>query len=129
MLLNTLVSFFVAKKAGVQRFIIDARASNRHFLKPPSGPLVTSEGLCHVEFQGAPEDAQSWFVGYKIPTPRWLQAFFALSAVFASDVGYNPKRLAPDRMIFPVPTTLPMDSWAMFFLSRCHGPLHALWKC
>ena len=27
--------FFVAKKAGAQRFVIDARASNRHFLNPP----------------------------------------------------------------------------------------------
>ena len=33
--------FLVAKKAGAQRFIIDARASNRHFLRPPSGPLLT----------------------------------------------------------------------------------------
>ena len=49
--------FFVAKKAGAQRFTIDARASNRHFLKPPSGPLVTKEGLCQVEFQGSQEDA------------------------------------------------------------------------
>ena len=49
--------FFGAKKGGAQRFIIDARASNRHFLNPSSGPLLTGEGLCHVEFQGAPEDA------------------------------------------------------------------------
>ena len=59
---NTLVSFFVAKKAGALRFMLDARASNRHFLRPPSGPLLTGEGLCHVEFQGTPEDAQNWFV-------------------------------------------------------------------
>ena len=25
--------------------------------------LLTGEGVCHVEFQGAPEDAQNWFVG------------------------------------------------------------------
>ena len=28
--------FFVVKKAGAQRFNIDARASSRHFLSPPS---------------------------------------------------------------------------------------------
>ena len=28
--------FFVAKKPGSQRVIVDARASNRHFLRPPS---------------------------------------------------------------------------------------------
>ena len=54
---------FFAKKAGAQRFIIDARASNRHFLRPPSGPLLTGEGLCHVGFQGTPEDAHNLFVG------------------------------------------------------------------
>ena len=56
--------FFVAKKAGAQRFFIDARASNRHFLNPPSGPLLTSEELCHVEFQGAFEDAKIWDCGF-----------------------------------------------------------------
>ena len=25
--------------------------------------IDTGEGLCHVEFQGAPEGAQNWFVG------------------------------------------------------------------
>ena len=46
--------FFVAKKGGAQRFVVDARASNRHIVRPPSGPLLTGEGLCHVEYQGAP---------------------------------------------------------------------------
>ena len=45
-----------------QRFITDARTSNRH-LSPPSEPLLTGEGLCHVKFQGAPDNAQIWFVG------------------------------------------------------------------
>ena len=55
--------FFVARKAGAQRFIKDARASNRHVLNPPCGPVLTGEGLCNLDFQGAPEDAQNWFVG------------------------------------------------------------------
>ena len=52
---------------------------------------------------------------------RWLQAFFALPAVLSSEVGYtrkmvDKKRLGPNSVIFPVPTTLPMGlSWAMFF--------------
>ena len=32
-------------------------------MNPPSGPLVTGDGLCHVEFHGSPEDARNWFVG------------------------------------------------------------------
>ena len=45
--------------------------------------------------------------------------FFALSAVLASEVGYagktiNQRRLDPDSLIYPVPTTLPIGfSWAM----------------
>ena len=58
--MNTLTSFSLA---GAQRFIIDARANNRHLLNPPSGPFLTGEGLCHVEFQRAPEDARNWFLG------------------------------------------------------------------
>ena len=43
--------FFVAKKAGAHRLMADARASNRHFVRPPSGPLLTREAFCFVEFQ------------------------------------------------------------------------------
>ena len=32
---NTFFFFFVAKKAGAQRFIVDARVSNRQYLSPP----------------------------------------------------------------------------------------------
>ena len=51
--------FFFDKKAGAQRFIIDARANHRHFVRP----LLTGEGLCHAEFLGARGDAQNYFVG------------------------------------------------------------------
>ena len=132
-LAGTRWSFFrCQKKAGAQRFIIDARVSNRHILRPPSGPLRTGEGLCHVEFQGAPEDAQNWFVGsgdiknafHQMRIPGWLQAFFALPAVLAPDVGYtgktvDQKRPAPDSLIYAVTTTLPMGFFmGDVFLSR-----------
>ena len=119
--------FFFAKKAGAQWFVVDARVSNRRSLRPPPGPLLTGEGLCHVEFQGAPEDAQNWLVGsadienafHQMGIPWWLQAFFALPAVLASEVGYTGKtidrrRRAPDPLIYPVPATLPM-----VVLGRC----------
>ena len=75
--MNTLGSSFVAKKAGVEMFIIDARTSSRHVLRPPAGQLLSGEGLCHVEFQGALENAQNWFVKnafHQTRIPRWLQA-------------------------------------------------------
>ena len=119
--------FFVATKAGVQRVIFDARASKRHFLNLPSGPLLTGEGLCHIEFQGGPEDAQNWFVGsadiknelHQMRVPERLQSFFAPPAVLASEVGYtgktiNQTRFVPDSWIYLFPATLPMD-----FRRRC----------
>ena len=134
--------FFVAKKAGAKRFFVDARASNRQFVRPPFGPLLTGEGLCHVEFQEAPEDAQNWFVGSAetknvFPSdadPGWLQAFSALPAVLASKVGktgktINQKKLAPDSLICPVPCNTSngflMDD---VFLSGCQGQFHACGK-
>ena len=52
---NTSVSLSLfAEKAGAQSFIIGARAGNRHFQNPPSGPLPTGEGLFHVEVLGTP---------------------------------------------------------------------------
>ena len=72
MLVEDVGLFFFVKEARAQRFIIDARASNLHFLKPSSGPSLTDEGLCHVEFQ-------NWFVGlaniknafHQMRTPGW----------------------------------------------------------
>ena len=45
--------FLVAKKAGGQRFIIDARASNLHFFETSTW-TASCRGLCHVEFHDAP---------------------------------------------------------------------------
>ena len=127
--------FFVAKKAGARRFIPDARASNRSFLSPPSGPLLTAEGLCHVEFQGASEDVSKLVCGFGRYQERVssdahsstvASVFFALPTVLASKVGYTgktveQKRLAPDSLIYLVPTTLPIGCClAMLFCVTDH---------
>ena len=65
----------------------------------PSGPLVAGDGLGHVEFQGAPEDAHNSFVGSadmkiafrQMCIPGWLQAYLILPAVLASEVGHTGK--------------------------------------
>ena len=125
MLLNTFV-FFVMK-SGPQRLIVNARAHNRHFLRPTAEPLLTGDGHCHVEFQATLEDAQNWFVGstdikntfHQMRIPDWLQAFLAHPAVFASEVRCSGKtikrkRVVPDSWTNPVPTRLPVGS-----LGRC----------
>ena len=53
--------FFAARKAGVQRFTIDARASNRFFfVRSPSGPWLAGEQLA---MSGTLEEAHNWSVG------------------------------------------------------------------
>ena len=99
-----------------------------------------ARGLCHGEFQGSPEDAQNWFVGsadiknafHQMRIPGWLQAFFALLAVLASEVGPHrkngrPKTSCPrffDRSCLY--NTSPWVSLGRCFLSTCHGPPLAL---
>ena len=88
-LLNTLVCFFVAKKAGAQRFMVDARASNRHFLRMR---------------------IPSWLQAILA-----LPAVLA-SEVGYTGKSIERKRPVPDSLIYPVPATLPMGfSWAVFF--------------
>ena len=113
--------FFVAMKAGAQRFIVDARASNRYLPKPPSGPLFTSERLCHVEFQGAPEDAQNWFVGSAdIKNAfRQMRAFFALPAVIASEIGYTRKRSTKNVLLPILRYILFLQHFQCVLLRRC----------
>ena len=99
MLLKNVGLSFVAKKAGAQRFIFNARASNQHFFK-------TSPASCSQARDFATSNFRERLVA---PT------------VFASEVGYSGesierKRLVPNSLIYLVPATLPMGfSWAMFF--------------
>ena len=78
-----------------------------------------------MEFQGAPEDAQNWFVGsadiknafHQMLLPGWLQASFAFLAVLASRVGnmgktIMQKRLGPDSLLYLVNTSIAL-------LGRC----------
>ena len=56
------------------------------------------------------EDAQNWVVGsadvknafHQMRIPGWLQAFFALPAVLASQVGYAGKRMSKSDLL-PIP--------------------------
>ena len=79
--------FFVAKKVGLEgSSLMLVQATDIFFLSHPSGPSLTGEGLCHVEFKGALGDARNWFVGsadiknalHHMRIAGWLQAFFAL---------------------------------------------------
>ena len=76
--------FSVAKKAMAQRFIIDARASNRHVFESSIWTVAHRRGLCRVAFHGALEDAENGFAGsadvknafHQMRMPGGVQAFF-----------------------------------------------------
>ena len=74
--------------------------STRHLLRPPSGPLLTSKGLCHV--------GQNWFCWFGRYQERvssdahsWKVAsvffFFAILAFLASEVGNTGKTMNPKK--------------------------------
>ena len=106
--------FLVAKEAVAQREVhYRCSCKQSTFFDHQAGPLPTGEGLCHVEFQGAPEDAQNWIVGsadikkafHQVRIPERLQAFFAQPAVLTSEIGcsgkqISQKQLAPDSLIY-----------------------------
>ena len=117
-----------------------ACGSNRHFKKPPSRPFLTGGGQCHVEFQGALEDAQNWFVGsaniknafHQMRSPWMVTSVLGTPAVLASENGYtgrtvNQQRVAPDFLFFG--RRGGEEEGGGNYSSRCHGPLHALGKC
>ena len=129
-LLKTLVSFSLPRRLGLRGSLLMRVQATDIFFRPPSGPLLTGEGLCHVECQGTPEDAQNWFVGsadvknafHQMRIPGWLQSFFCTSGSprirswLHGEKSIDQKRLAPDSLSCPVPTTLPtVFAWAKCF--------------
>ena len=101
------------------------------FLRPPSGALLTGEGLYHGNFKECLRTVRAGLSVQLISRMRSIKCvsldryrrffFLALPAVLAFEVGYTGKTvdhtcLAPDSLIYPVPTALPTGfSWVMFF--------------
>ena len=135
-----------AKKAAGHHFCACKRASNRYFLSPPYGPLLTGEEFFHVECQGAPEDAQNWFVG----SPDVKNAFHPILRTRFTRCAYLTgckrfctarrsrlrswlfgKTIQPNRTCFRIlDLSCSFNTSNGFFvgdflLSRCHGPLYA----
>ena len=68
----------------------------------PVWTVAHRDGICHVEFHGALEDAQKWCVVsadienafHQMRILGWLQAFFALPAVLGPELGYFGKTIS-----------------------------------
>ena len=119
--------FFVRKKNGKLRLVIDARRANAFFRVPPTGANSSSSTLGNLRI---PKNKKLW-VGqydvkdffYRIGIPAALGSYFGLppisSSMFSKITGVGtPPGLAGARRIFPVLQVLPMGfSWS-FYLAQ-----------
>ena len=125
--------FFVKKKNGRLRLILDCRAVNTRFKKPP--PLALGAGtswaqVCIPEGSTlylAQSDIKDYF--YSLALPHELQSLFCLPAIAKSamqDWGLDLDQVDCDAegWRFPMLRVVPMGwSWAMWVAQRVHTHL------
>ncbi|CAK0871112.1 unnamed protein product, partial [Prorocentrum cordatum] len=107
--------FFVRKKSGKQRMVIDCRRANCWFKRPSTVALATGSALGEL----AVPEGEQLYVGhvdicdafYHFGLPEAFRDYFALPAVKAGDVGLTVlggRSLAPGSRVWPVLAVLPM---------------------
>lgn len=121
--------FFVIKKSGRLRMVLDCRASNAFFKDPPDIALPAGYSFSQLEIP----DGQSMFIAqtdirdyfYSIGMPVSLRPYFALPQL-------DLKKILPDHplclshsgdslLVFPAMKVVPMGwNWAMFIAQRVH---------
>jgi hypothetical protein len=129
--------FFVLKKDGRLRGIVDARRVNERFKVPPSVDLVTAEGLAQVEIPCpdglSAEDFLAWekeldvWIGtsdvadcfWRLRIDALLSSYFGLPGLPARSFGIKEIESGPvgrDTVVYPCLAALPMGfSWSVFF--------------
>ena len=115
--------FFVKKKSGQLRLVIDARPANRVFDLPPGVSLASSESFSKLECGDGEEvyvgtvDVQDCF--HRLKMPDWMRPYFCLPPVRTGDVGISSLdgiELEAWQEIFPCCLCLPMGfTWSLYF--------------
>lgn len=116
--------FFVGKKDGRIRMVIDCRRANCWFHHPDKVHLCTAEALSRIQL----DEGQSLYVStadlkdafYHFELPTELRPFFTMRGVAAGEVGVSESgkiAVTPGQKIYPRLKVLPMG-WS-----------HALWWC
>lgn len=125
---STVTPFFVAKKNGKLRLVLDCRASNQFFRPPPD--IAMSAGYSFAQLELEPEDTmyvaqsdiQDYF--YSIGLPDFLHPFFALPPIRPEWLAEQIQELQGwDHRVacYPQLVVIPMGwSWAMYFAQRIH---------
>ena len=127
-------AFFVTKKNGKQRLIIDCRRTNLLFKTPPNTLMGTMETWGRIEVAEdrdlfiAQEDVKDYF--YRLGIPERMSEYFCLPAIvphlLQQELGFVPEGLqvfACDHVapIYPCMKVLPMGfSWAFHLAHEAH---------
>ena len=116
--------FFVGKKDGRLRMVVDCRLSNTHFKPPDKVTLCTAEALSRIEIEQGTElvvctaDLKDAF--YHFSLPEELRPYFGMRSLLAGELGLleiNGVAVTPTTRVHPRLKVLPMW-WS-----------HALWWC
>ena len=133
--------FFVSKKSGALRLILDGRRGNKHLARPPHVSLATVEAFSNAEVEPPEEYSQDaegarqflkdegLYVGtadvmdcfHRLRIPLWLAELYCLRPVPAWQLGLQGKIISGavverDTVVYPCPATLPMGcSWSVAF--------------
>ena len=120
--------FFVEKKNGKLRMIVDARRLNQRCKKPPSVSLASGDSLANLEIDPqsvlhlAQADVADCFHRMLLPQP--LRCFFGLAGIEARYLGLTSLDgvpLGPTDRVVPRLCTLPMGfAWSLYFAQRAH---------
>ena len=118
--------FFVKKKSGQIRLIMDCRRSNCFFSEPDTTHLATGEAMSRMHVDSgsklytASADLQNAF--YTMEMPEQLRPFFGLRSVRADAVGLttlNGRSLLPSSRIYPRVCVIPMGwKWALWWCQK-----------
>ena len=120
--------FFVKKKSGDLRLVVDCRRSNWYCGVPHGVSLCSGSALSQIEL--GPDDTiftaqcdiQTAF--YHMELPSCLRLLFGLRGVRASDLATSSVsgvKVKPGTMIFPRLRVIPMGwSWSFFFCQKIH---------
>ena len=120
--------FFVKKKSGQLRMVVDCRHSNQWFREPIGVSLATGDALSRIEVQPherlhfASADLKDAFYHLGLPEP--LRPLFGLRAVKACDVGVTEiggKGVQWHETLYPQLCVVPMGfSWALYLCQTVH---------
>jgi Reverse transcriptase (RNA-dependent DNA polymerase) len=121
--------FAVPKDGDSQRLIIDARPANALFRPPPKVQLPTPDILARMRVPSdsvlytAKLDIDNFY--HRLRCPKWLQPYFALPPVRASDIDVSlARRYGHDALIYPMCATLPMGwSHSVYVAQMAHEHL------